>query len=217
MKRQTLWAITVLLLFTTFTIRYIFFETQNISEISELPFFIIELATICLTVIIFAAVFASLIALIPFRQNKYLTKFTFLLPVISSLLLITGSIIYGHSAYINHSRGARLHYGNKFDGIEIPQHLDCSDVREGTFKIGPLLIKRSGNRQIETNTETQKISEFKIEWLNNCEYILTDAADETQFVKVKITNVSEYNYTCYVKAEQERKYEAEYIIERLAP
>lgn len=63
-------------------------------------------------------------------------------------------------------------------------------------------IKRRDNIQIETNLKTGKTDEFKVEWINDCEYSLTPMNNTLEKIYVKITQVNEDYYTCYRKVEE---------------
>jgi len=55
----------------------------------------------------------------------------------------------------------------------------CFNVRNGTFKTDMLdgsitKISRDGIRQTENYNNGESISEYKVEWINDCEYLLYD-------------------------------------------
>ncbi len=54
---------------------------------------------------------------------------------------------------------------------------ECKDFKKGTFELNSEdgsshTITRKGNKQIENISRTGTISEFDIEWLDDCSYIL---------------------------------------------
>ena len=57
---------------------------------------------------------------------------------------------------------------------------------------------RSGNIQIQINQSTLEEKIFTVNWVSQCEYILTDTSDITQKTMVKITDVTKNGYTCFV-------------------
>lgn len=56
------------------------------------------------------------------------------------------------------------------------QQKSCKEFKTGSFSIHSeitgtnFLIKRNDSTQIQTETETGNTSEWKIEWINDCEY-----------------------------------------------
>jgi len=58
------------------------------------------------------------------------------------------------------------------------EELDCSAYKTGRFVLNPpegdeIIITRTKKYQIETYNKAHKRHKFKIEWTNDCEYILT--------------------------------------------
>ncbi len=214
MKRTVLWVIAILLLFVFFTIRYRFVESYDISGPSELPKFIVELAATGFLAVIIGVLLALLTALIPFRKKNYGQKFTFILPILVSMTLTLLIVVFGYISYSYSSKGIDIHPNMSYDTIEIDSTLDCSGIKEGTFQIDNLLIKRHGNRQIQTYAGADTMEEYEITWLSNCEYSLVSTDGKNDFIKVKITSVSENGYECYVLSAN-GKYVAGYKIKRL--
>lgn len=58
------------------------------------------------------------------------------------------------------------------------QHVDCQEYRNGKFKItdenyGSTIIERKGDKQIEYNERAKIKVELKVDWVENCKFILT--------------------------------------------
>lgn len=78
---------------------------------------------------------------------------------------------------------------------------NTDDLRTGEFTINYATIQRYDSLQVE-NYGHNKIKEYKIKWLSNCEYRLIpiDKTDNLlDIIDVKITNNYSDYYDCYVK------------------
>jgi hypothetical protein len=87
---------------------------------------------------------------------------------------------------------------NKYEDISIPANINCSMVRSGKFESDKTFIERIENKQIQTDKKTGEKKEFTVEWINDCEYVLTSTKDSLEIIRVKITAVNPNSYGCYV-------------------
>ncbi len=87
--------------------------------------------------------------------------------------------------------------------------LNCLDLKDGTFETtnadgSKTIVTRKGNKQTENYNKGERISEFDIKWLNDCEYILfsrkvTKGVDpwpelENDTLNIKILEVNDDHY-----------------------
>ena len=77
---------------------------------------------------------------------------------------------------------------------------ECGDFKTGEFYLhseingNNYIIKRKDSLQIETEKETGNITEWKISWLNDCEYNLILLKDNFGLLK-SLPVIPSYNYT----------------------
>jgi len=101
------------------------------------------------------------------------------------------------------------------------QGLDCSRVKEGTFKFTDpatkkaCTIKRTGNIQTEKMEDAEEVYDFDLVWIDDCTYTLSPtaatAARNKEVLKagtmtVKITKVKENSYIQHVKVANNPKF-----------
>lgn len=92
----------------------------------------------------------------------------------------------------------------------------CKDLHEGNFgytdaELSHIEIKRSGDSQVEINTETKVETYTHIEWISDCEYIITyekfeNAPEELNFmigkkINAEIVEVNGERFTCQMISE----------------
>jgi hypothetical protein len=154
----------------------------------------------------------ALTALIPFRQHKYGRKLQFAFPICTSTTLIVLLLSFGHLAYLEKVKGIKAGPLVKYDNIEVPKTLDCLRISNGKFETENLIITRQGDKQTQIKKDTKETKEFKVEWLSDCEYILTPFDNPTEKLKVKITSVRDGEYDCYVSLD---KYAQRHTIKRI--
>lgn len=95
--------------------------------------------------------------------------------------------------------------------------LNCKDLKEGVFKLedhegNVYTIIRVGNKQIEEEQDTGTIHEYKLKWIDDCNYILYDrkivkGEDKTplQFANAilycRISKIEDKMHTVFCKVE----------------
>lgn len=98
---------------------------------------------------------------------------------------------------------------------------DCRQYREGNFSytdsIGQvIMVKRTRNKQIETNSATNVVTKFRIEWTGDCAYELKQIwsnsksrrkynGSTTGVIISKSLGETGYEYTCACKDENVKK------------
>ena len=112
-------------------------------------------------------------------------------------ILIIAVILLFLLLYTN-AFGKQIVVGHYYDSVKTPDGLDCLSVKDGNFKMDNYTYDRSGNIQIQINQSTLEEKIFTVNWVSQCEYILTDTSDITQKTMVKITDVTKNGYTCFV-------------------
>ncbi len=85
-----------------------------------------------------------------------------------------------------------------YDNVPQNSNLDCSTLKVGNFETDKYLIEREADVQIHTNKESNKKTIYKIIWLSNCEYHLHPTDNNLLNIKVKIKEISDQYYDCYV-------------------
>lgn len=140
----------------------------------------------------------AIIALIPYKQKVYIAKFRILFLAAVTFLLFCFSVVLALSFYFR----TEIRSKERFDDIVIPSDINCSVVRDGKFETDKLLIERKGSIQIETNKWWGSEKEYKVEWVGDCEYILTSVDDSEAKVRVKIVEVTSKGYSCYPMLEE---------------
>jgi hypothetical protein len=103
-----------------------------------------------------------------------------------------------------------------FSIISCTQERTCKDLHEGEFnyadpELSHIEITRSSNSQIEINTETKIEAHTNIEWISDCEYVLTykefkNAPEEINFmvgkkIEAEIIDINGNNFTCQVRTD----------------
>lgn len=87
---------------------------------------------------------------------------------------------------------------------------DCSTLKDGTFEFTyddgkATVVTREGNRQVESFNNGERVAEYQVEWLNNCEYLLYSrraisgpdwaVGSELDTLRFQILNVQEDSFT----------------------
>lgn len=199
---KKLWIVAILLLIIHFIIQYGFYIHYDYSS----SFGWISLASDILgnvmLIVVSGGVLGALFALIPSRNRTYLDRFKVALPLLTSfsLLIIIAGFIF--IVFYGKQRGYSDRENVYYHNITTPADTNCSSIHNGEFSMDDYRIKRRDNIQIETNLKTGKTVEFKVEWINDCEYSLTPVNNELKKTFIKITQVNEDYYTCYGKVEE---------------
>jgi hypothetical protein len=186
MRNKIPWIITGILLVALSIMQFNLQSKYQLIEQNGFTFYLIDFASNIMLVSIFGAIIGSLIALIPYKNLNFKQKFkvTFLSTTSLGLLLLLFSPQFQVPAV-------------KYDDINVPSTLDCSDIRNGEFETDDIIIKRQDNIQIEIDKETKKEERFNVEWLSDCEYALSSTDNPTSVLKVKITNIQPDEYECF--------------------
>jgi uncharacterized membrane protein YsdA (DUF1294 family) len=195
---KRLWIILTVLLAVHLIIQYIFFIKIDLTDSSGLTSFTVDFISNLLTVFLFGAGFGVLSAAIPYGKKRFREKFKITFPLLTVVVLIILIITFSYSLYLKNWKSIELRPVQKFDKIKIPQDLVCTSVHIGKFESENLIIERTANKQAQTNKKTGQKKEFAVEWINDCEYVLTSMADSKEQISVKITAVNPGEYGCYV-------------------
>lgn len=209
MRQRMLWTITGILLILHLILQHTQFTSTDEWDFGSS---IILLSSHIFIVFMVSVVLGVLTALIPFKQKKYRQKFITTFPISFSFTLMVLLLNFGYLVYLDKVKGAKLSPLIKYDNIEIPVTLDCTSIKNGRFETENLIISRQGAKQTHINKDTKETREYKVEWLSDCEYILTPIDNSAESIKVKIINVSIDSYDCYTAID---KYAKRYRIKRI--
>jgi hypothetical protein len=198
MTSKKLWIISFILLIGHVIIQYIFLLKTDLTESLGILTFLIDLFSNLMLVGILGFGLGALTALVPFRQMSFNEKFKTTFPLFTSVVLIVLVSTFSYSIYLKKVKGIELRSLKKYEDIQTPVNLDCSSVRNGKFETEKSFIERIENKQIQTDKKTGVIKEFIVEWTSDCEYILTSTEDNSEKLRVKITEVKSDKYCCYV-------------------
>jgi hypothetical protein len=194
---RKLWVLAGVLLAGHFFIQYAFIKAVDLSDqIDRLDLAVDVLSQLVLVVVLGSAL-GAITALIPFKRAPLRQKFNYTFPIGCSLILAILIATYGMIAYYEKVNGVKIQPLITYGSVQVDPHLDCSTVHDGEFEIGSVVVTRKGSLQRQQNKHTGVVEEFKVEWLSDCEYILTPLADPEHVMKVKIVHVSEEGYNCY--------------------
>jgi hypothetical protein len=72
----------------------------------------------------------------------------------------------------------------------------CKTVQNGRFLLDEYIIDRQHKVHTETSKITNQTATFKVEWISDCEFKLTNASDSNDTTKVKIIEVTDTTYKC---------------------
>ncbi len=198
MTPRKLWTITIFLFIAHLFIQYIFFIKIDITKTSGLLTLSIDLFSNFIIVVGLGAGLGALIAFIPFRQRTFRDKFKRTFPILTSVVLLILITNFAYLAYLSSVNGIEFRPKQKYENIHIPLSLDCSSIRNGKFETLNLWIERNGNKQTQTDKKTGNKQEFVVEWLNNCEYILTPVINGSERLRIKIISITPEKYDCYI-------------------
>jgi hypothetical protein len=141
-----------------------------------------------LLLIIFSIILSVIIAAYPFNSRKTPGKAAISRFIPTSSFIITGAAIV-----------AFLLSRPSYAKAVVAPATACQTVHEGKFKLNEIVYERSGNQQIETNSKTGEQRMATVQWLNDCEYRVTDNDNPSNSVEVKILSVTDHSFTCIVK------------------
>lgn len=186
-----------MLLIAHFFIQYACIKDYDLSDELGWLDFATDLISHIVLVAVVGSVLGLLVAIVPYKRMAFGQKFKYLLPVGCSLVLMILIPAFGYTAYLERVKGIKL-TPVLYEEVRLRPHVDCSSVRDGSFEIGTLIIDRIGRTQRQTNKDSGLVDEYRVEWLSDCEYVLTPLAEGHKTIKVKIMSVSEDGYYCYV-------------------
>lgn len=168
---------------------------------------LITLLAVVISEFVLASGVVALLALIPFKKKNYPDKFRIMLLTAVSFLLFCFTVFLAVSFYI----GDVTRSEEPFEEIQIPINLDCSAIHDGKFESDKLIIERKGNRQVETNKRWGSEEAYNVEWVSDCEYILTRVDDPETKVRVKVVAVTAEGYSCYAMMEKHSDWNAPFV------
>lgn len=126
-------------------------------------------------------------AIIPIKSKTYVKKLISILPsILFVVLLVFSSMLY-------------LNEPINYDEIEQPESLNCAELQQGEFTCNNLTIKRTLDKQIEINRQTNEVNEYRIKWIANCEYELIGINGRAVNYKVKIVEITDNRHKVYVR------------------
>ena len=192
--RRIIWIINTVLIIGYFILR---FSIGNIKIQNDI---IAELLSILFPILILGLIIGLILALIPFKSKGFKEKIASTIPIGISIMIavLSLNLIFNFRNLNDLNLIANLPYNE----IEIPQNLNCSEIKKGFFESDNLIIERKENKQFQTDKISNKLEVYDIDWKSNCEYILTSIDDKTIKIKVKIIQINELGYNCYYTVDQ---------------
>lgn len=184
MIRKVLWISTVLCFIILVLTQHYF---QKPLDTTDGFFLFLDLLIPVILLAILALPVSLLIACIPYKDKSYFSRLSYVVPI--SVIFLT---IFFACAFIVSSRQ------KKYTNVEIPADIDCGDVHTGLFETSHSIIYRTDSVQTEIQKEDRSENVFRVRWLSDCEYELTDTDDLSVGAVVKIIGVSPQDYTCVV-------------------
>jgi hypothetical protein len=199
---KKLWIVAVLLLIVHFIIQYGFYIHYDYSSLGWISLASDVLGNVLL-IIVSGGVLGALFALIPSRGKNYLDRFKIALPLLISFALLLVITAFIFIVFYGKQKGYKDRENVYYHNITIPAGTNCSSIHNGEFIMEDYLIKRHDTIQVETNLKSGKTVEFKVDWINDCEYSLTPVRDSLKKTYIKVTQVNEDYYTCYGKVDED--------------
>jgi len=178
---------------------FLFYQTgvDLSTEIGRYDFFI---SLLVIPIIIFGtgSVLGLLAAVLPINGMTYRRKVAWTIPLSSSAILLILISSFGYIYYSQEIQGQKWEPTVEYDEVETTNAADCETVRNGNFEVDGLTISRRGDRQVQVDTETGRRVVYRVEWLSDCEYRIIPEDPGEESLKVKITEVNDEKYECYV-------------------
>lgn len=181
MTRKWMWPLAIICLIGYLLFWHFQVQSFNFSDIFESIGFISAL----FTVLLLTFVLSLIVSLVPYRHLGFGAKLLRALPL--SLILVC--LIFGLSFFVK---------GPSFKQVKTASDEECRKVKTGLFKLDNSWISRTDSTQTETDIVTNETVVFRIRWINDCEYRLSN--EETTY-NVKIIKVDQQGYTCFVQHE----------------
>lgn len=160
---------------------------------------------------------AALAALVPQKQKTYREKFAFAFPLGTSVVMLALVAAFAQAAYLKIVHGKDLHPTRMYEDIEIPAGLDCSSIRNGRFETDASIIERTGNRQTQTSKKTGEKKELDVDWVRNCELVLSSTVERSSTLRVKVVSLKPNQYGCYVISDAYSSRPAQFSLVRRLP
>lgn len=195
---RKLWVLTGILLAGHFFVQYAFIKTIDLSDQLGRLDLAVDIVSHLILVIVLGSALGAIAALVPFKRAPLRQKFTYTFPIGCSLVLTILILAFGMVAYYEKVKGVKIQPLITYGSIQMDPNMDCSTVHDGEFEIGSVVVTRRGSLQRQKDKQSGEVEEFTVEWLSDCEYLLTSLADPDDVMKVKIVHVSEDGYNCYV-------------------
>lgn len=211
-NKHSLWLITGLLLIGYFLLEIKVFSNHNFSKLSGRVSLAFGIITNLLFVLGFGFVYRKMAALFLYTKLPHPERFQRTFPIATSFALLVMLLFFSFITYIKHVEGVRFSPLVQYDEVEIPSNTNCTDVRNGIFETESISIKRSNKEQVQTNKANGKIIRYRVKWLSDCEYALTQKENPAEKLKVKIVEVRDDAYDCFVTS---NKYADKQTIKRV--
>lgn len=86
---------------------------------------------------------------------------------------------------------------NTYSSPSPTENSGCASVKNGKFQMGEnTIMKREGDKQTHFSKNTNTETEYKVEWVSDCEYHITSIDNPDKKIKVKIISVDKKGYDC---------------------
>jgi hypothetical protein len=198
MKPKALWIIVAALLVIFLGLEYWVDDARFTLSLHGIFVFSTKVLVSGILLFGFSSVLGAAISAIPMRGKPFFTKFKVVFPLVTALLLLVLNWSFGRVLYLREVEGIQFRSVNSYEDIAPASSSACLKVHDGVFENDLFVLERSGSRQMQTNLDTGVKSEFQVEWLNPCEYQITDVANPSNKSVVKISLVTDDEYECYV-------------------
>lgn len=196
-KTKPLWIVSLILLVVHCVVQYFFYL-----KISGLFTLFIDFTSNILFLATISLALSLLFALIPNKRKGYKEKFKITLPIVIIVLLSLMILSFSYNIFILKQNGFNSRPKNNYKDIVIPANLNCSSIHNGVFETDKCLIERIEKKQIETDKITGKKIEFIVSWISDCEYKLIPLTEGLGHLNVKVVEVTENDYACFVNSDE---------------
>ncbi len=191
--RRICWVLSVLFLSAALFLEFLFGEKlqgQNFLDHARV-FITLLLATFGTT-----SVLTLIVALIPWKEQRYGMRFWSRLPytaafVTASALLLVYSVFFLYPE----TSGMRQLSGVNFETIETAPAADCMSIHDGVFENEGFRIERRGAYQLNYEKTLGSKDELEVDWPTPCEYQLRQSGSD-EVMRVKILQADSSGYDC---------------------
>lgn len=197
MTSKKFWILAIALLMMHLYIYYSLYLKIDASKSNDVLNLVTGVIGNIVVVLLVGATTGAVFALIPFRKKDYLKKLKVAIPLLTCIVLLLMIAVFGNLVY--QKKKYHMEYASdKYKNIKQQELLDCSGLRKGKFECGDLFFFRIGNKQMEFHKWSNEQNEFRIEWVDDCEYKLIFKADTSKSIHYRICSINENSYDCYV-------------------